>query len=463
MFSIEEIASLLGGDLAGGGACTPTGFVADSRRAGRGDVFFALPGEKADGHAFVADAFARGAAGAIVSDRSLRPPESGTLLYVDDVRAALQTLSSAWRSRLSVPVVGITGSNGKTTTKALVAHFAGGALDVYAAQENYNTDIGLPLALLAMPQRAELGVFELGADRPGDISLLCRVLHPTTGILTSVGPSHLELFGTTRAIADEKWNLVRALSADAAAFVNADSPELAALANAERRPGLVTAGIAGGDVHARLLTSVPHLAIAVDTPPLHLETALVGEQNATNLLLAALCAITLGVPSRTVEERARSFRPVPHRMELRRARFGVVIDDVYNANPASMSAALKALAAFGTPLTRRVVVFGDMLGLGERSANLHDEVVRRTLALPVDAIYPVGERAEAAFRAAGDERVRCLDRQRVAADAVTHLARERDAVVLVKGSRGVQLEDIVDEILRLAPPAAQSDAGVYSA
>ena len=454
MFSIEEIARIVGGELAGVGTLVPTGFAVDSRRVTPGDLFLALPGARVDGHAFLEDALARGACGAILSDRARLPASSSPMLVVDDVRQALHDVARAWRARFSIPIVAITGSNGKTTTKALVAHLAGGTFAVHAAQENYNTDIGLPLALLAMPTGTEIGVFELGADRPGDIEFLVRLLRPSMGLVTSIGLSHLEAFGTTERVANEKWDLVRGLPPGAAAFVNADSPELSALAAAEERPNLLGVGLAHGEVRARILAAVPRLALAIDDPPLRLETDLVGEQNATNLLLAALCAHRLGVPLPTIEERAATFRTVPHRMERRPVQCGVLLDDVYNANPSSMSFALRMLAAFGDASTRRVVVFGDMLELGERSAALHKEVARSALGLPIDLVYPVGECAGAAFGALGDPRVRHVERGRVAADLVGRLEGETNAVILVKGSRGMHLEEIVEDIVRLASPAS---------
>lgn len=450
MVPMREIARLVGGTLVGDGALAPTGYAADSRGAGPGDLFFALPGAQTDGQRFLADAFARGAVAAVVSDRTLRPPAGRCLVCVDDVQEALQALAVAWRARFRVPFVAITGSNGKTTTKSLVAHFAGARFAAHVAQENFNTEIGLPLALLAMPEGAELGVFELGADRPGDIRILTRILRPSVGIVTSVGPSHLETFGTVRAVAEEKWNLVRDLPADAPAFVNADSPELARLAAAAGRPRLVTAGLETGDVRGRVVSAVPRLALELDDPPLRLVTELVGRQNATNLLLAALCALELGVAPRAIEERAASFRPVARRMEPRAARFGVVLDDVYNANLASMSAALHALAEFETS-SLRVAVLGDMLGLGDAAPALHEELARLALSLPIDLVYPVGERAEAAFGAAGDRRVLGMARGEIAADVVARLSGASDAVVLVKGSRGVRLETVADEILRRSP------------
>jgi UDP-N-acetylmuramoyl-tripeptide--D-alanyl-D-alanine ligase len=374
-------------------------------------------------------------------------------VVVDDVGAALRRLAEAWRARFAIPFVAVTGSNGKTTTKALVAHLARGTFAAYAAPENYNTEIGLPLALLGMPRETELAVFELGADRPGDISLLARLLRPSVGLVTSVGPSHLEAFGTTAAVAEEKWNLVRLLEADGCAFANADSPELLRLAAAEPREGLVTAGIEHGTVRGRILSAVPHLALALDEPPLQLDTALLGEQNATNVLLAALCALHLGVPARAIEERARTFRPIAHRMEARPAGFGQLVDDVYNANPASMSAALRVVARLSDAPEKRAVVFGDMLGLGSETARLHRDVARLALGLPIGRIYPVGELSRAAFSAERDDRVVLMEREAIARDLTAAWAGASGAAVLVKGSRGMKLETVVEEILRLAPAA----------
>jgi UDP-N-acetylmuramoyl-tripeptide--D-alanyl-D-alanine ligase len=461
MFSMEEIARIVGGRLTGDGAGVPAGFVADSRRAAPGDLFFALPGARTDGHAFIDDALARGACGVVVSDSHPRRGSPQPHIVVDDVRVALQVLARAWRDGFSIPIVAVTGSNGKTTTKGLVAHLSGETFAVHTAQENYNTEIGLPLALLAMPRGAELGVFELGADRPGDIALLASLLRPSVGLVTSVGHSHLEAFGTTEAVANEKWDLVRSLLPDAIAFVNADSPELLALAAAEPRPRLVTVGLAHGDVRGRLVSAVPRLSLTVDDPPLRLETGLVGEQNATNLLLAALCAVRLGVPRATIERRAATFRPVPHRLEPRPVRFGLLLDDVYNANPTSMAAALRALASFGDASTVRAVVFGDMLGLGEGAAALHDDVARLALGLPIRLFYPVGERATAAFRRAGDVRVCFLEQDDIAADLARRLEGETGAVVLVKGSRGMHLEKLADAIVHLSPPASGRGSAPY--
>jgi UDP-N-acetylmuramoyl-tripeptide--D-alanyl-D-alanine ligase len=450
VFRVEEVARIVGGELVGSGEAVPEGCAADSRRVARGSLFFALPGARADGHAFLSDAFLRGACAAVVSQHS-KPPAGRGLVVVRDVGSALRALAEAWRATFSIPIVAVTGSNGKTTTKALVAHLAGGTFRTYAAPENYNTEIGLPLALLGVPSDAELGVFELGADRPGDIMPLAELLRPTAAILTSIGPSHLEQFRTTAAVAEEKWNLVRALPAGARAFVNADSAELRALADAAVSRSILAAGLEHGAVRARLLDAVPRLTLAVDEPPLSLKTTLVGEQNGTNLLLATLCAASLGVPPPTLEERARTFRSVPHRMEVKAARFGSLIDDTYNANPSSMAAALRVVARFGDRRANRAVVFGDMLGLGERSEELHRDIARLALALPVGIIYPVGELASAALEAENDARVRLLQRGAIAADLVAQWEGQGDAAVLVKGSRGVRLEDIVAEILRLAP------------
>ncbi|MEW5826589.1 MAG: UDP-N-acetylmuramoyl-tripeptide--D-alanyl-D-alanine ligase [Candidatus Bipolaricaulota bacterium] len=453
MFSLDDVARAIGGRREGRRASVvPSGFSVDSRRVQPGDLFFALPGARVDGHAFVGDAFARGAVAAVVSDLSVAASDQAELIWVDDVRRGLVSLARAWRERLSAPLVGVTGSNGKTTTKALLAHLLGGPPASYASPENYNTEVGVPLALLSMPETAAVGVLELAADRPGDLAPLADLVRPSAALITSVGPSHLDGFGTVDAVATEKWTLAEAINPGGWVLANADSPQLRERAAAGLRAELVTVGLEHGDVRGHIQQAVP-LVLRVERPRLALSTNLLGAHNATNVLLAALAALRLGASAADVERRAATFGPAAHRMERRRARFGVVLDDVYNANPSSVAAALDVLVGCRAA-GQAVFIFGDMLGLGEGSARLHDETVRRALSLAVDAIYPVGEAAAAAARRVGDPRILVLPRERVAVHVAKRLADTTDAAVLVKGSRGVGLESLVDELLRLAPYSA---------
>ena len=446
MFSVREIAAHVRGELTEAIDATPTRIVHDSRQVAPGDLFVALPGARTTGGAFLDDAFARGACAALVSSDEQDPRSDGRpRIVVPDALDALHRLARAWRDRLvETTIVAVTGSNGKTTTRSLLAHVLRARHAVHEPPANYNTEIGLPLALLRTPEAAEVGVFELGTERPGEIELLTSILRPSIGVLTGVGPSHLEGFGSVERVAEEKWNLVRGLPDDGLLFVNGDDALLRPRAKRGRRE-TVTVGLGDADLRGRIVAAVPRLVVRVDDPPLQIETPLVGAHNATNVLLAVACALRLGVPPGAIEERAKSFAPAPHRLRLRPAPFGVLLDDVYNANPASMAAALDVLAAYGGPSTYRLFVFGDMLGLGPAGPVHHRAIRDLAVRLSVD-IVPAGPLAAAACAEIASDRIRSIPPAERAAELRSLLCGPDDAV-LVKGSRALRLEDLVDELL----------------
>ena len=448
MFPVGKIAAVVGGRLIRGDATAPTRIVHDSRAVREGDLFVALRGRRVDGHTFLTDAFERGACGALVSNPSL-VPDARNVIVVDDVLAALQRLAGAWRGSLGATIVGITGSNGKTTTRALLAHLLRedpAEATVFSAPKNYNTEIGLPLALLAMPPTASIGLFELGAERPGDIPPLADLLSPQIGLITSIGPSHLDGLRTVAAVATEKWALVERLPSDGLAVLNADSPHLRARL-AETPCRCLTVGLEHGRIRGRIVREVPRLVVGVDDPPLRLDCPLIGRLNATNLLLAAGTAHQLGVPTEAIERRAQTFDPVPHRFQPVTAPFGTILDDTYNANPASTAGALRTLARLGGRQTRRVFVFGEMRDLGLDADRYHREILDLAVELNVDLIVPVGERATAACRERPSPSVALVEGGQVA-DAVRRFCQAgEEALVLVKGSRALELERLVDRIV----------------
>jgi len=445
MFSLGEMADIVGAKPPAVDA-RPSRVVHDSRRIAEGDLFVALRGARTNGHAFLTEAFRRGACGAILAEPTLAPRSARGLIVVEDPLAALQHLASAWRERLTATIVGITGSNGKTTTRSLLAHLLSTRWSVHQPRENYNTEIGLPLALLAMPSTSEVGVFELGTQAPGEIALLASILRPTVGIVTGVGPSHLAGLRSLGAVAEEKWSLIDALPADGFAFIHADSPHLTE--SIGRAPCEVcTVGLTTGSVRGHVLAAVPRLVVQLAEPALRLETGLVGRHNAGNVLLAAACALRLGLRSDAVEQAVRSFESPAHRLRPLKAPFGTLLDDTYNANPSSMEAALRVLSEYGGPTMRRVFVFGDMLDLGEASERLHREILERAFTFGIDQIIPVGEQAAAACGSRSNS-------QRLPSDHCTQATElrgrlsGRDNVVLVKGSRALGLEKLVDELLK---------------
>lgn len=502
MFSTAEIARIVEGRLLRGGDERPQRAIHDSRLVREGDLFVALSGARTDGHAFLAEAFARGACGAFVSDTAAIPASGRNIIVVEDTLCALQTLAAAWRQELhatnvtttaaaGVPIfVGITGSYGKTTTKSLLLHLLKEGFNVFCAPRNYNTEIGLPLALLEMPADAQVGLFELDASGPGEIGPLAALLAPVIAIITAVGRAHLAGLGSVEAAAQENWDLVRSLPPEGRAIVNIDHPELARFVAGEKEQPVTTGTVTTGTVttgtitsgaitigaitigattgacraalHGRVVDAHAGITVEVKTPPLHLETALLGRHNATNILAAVAVALELGVLPETIERRIKTFAPFPQRLNLLPAPFGHLLDDTYNANPDSTTAALRTLAELGLPVARRGFVFGDMLDLGADSACYHREVLNLALDLGIAPIFPVGERAEKAAREAEkdapadtfilspfDELACCIAKSLTGAPSI----------LLIKGSRNLGLERLVERLTLGVPTPPPRDHG----
>ena len=448
MFSVAEIAHIVKGELLYGVRETPRRVWHDSRSLRVGDLFVALPGARTDGHAFLGDAFGNGACSAIVRDRSAAPRTARNLIVVADPLAALRALAAAWRRRFTIPVVGITGSNGKTTTKALLGHLLAEDRIVHVAPKNYNTEIGLPIAVLGMPEGAQIGVFELGTEAPGEIDDLARLLSPTIVVVTDVGPSHYRAFGSIEAVAEEKWAMVHSLPSDGWAIVNADSTALRSRAKRLPPGRVATVGIEHGEIRGRILRAVP--GIIVEALGVRIEARLIGRHNAINLLLAAVTAQRLGILTETIARRAESFEPVAHRLASVPAPFGTILDDTYNANPASMTAALRVLEEWGDGARRRIFVFGEMLDLGEGSDQFHHGVASLALELGIDAIVAVGEPPATACKAAGMRPLVATTVEGCSQAVRSLLVEGVEHVVLIKGSRAIGL-DLVVEALRGEP------------
>jgi len=432
--------------------------VHDSRLVEPCDLFVALAGARTDGHAFLEQAFARGACGALISDPAAAPGNGRNLIVVDDTAEALSLLAGAWRIGSRATFVGITGTCGKTTTRALIAHLLtdeahllSAAATAFSSPGNYNTEIGLPLALLAMPRDADVGLFELGTGAPGEIAPLASLLAPQIAVLTMVGRGHLGGFGTVQAVAQEKWELVRALQRNGTAIVNADPPLLHDRAQAYRG-NIITVGIDRGDMRGRISNRGHNLVIDVNRPRLHLVTRLLGVHNAANALLAAACALTLGVEPEAIEERIQTFYPFSHRLNLLEAPFGHLLDDTYNANPDSTRAALLTLDNLDLPAKQRAFVFGDMLDLGDNTAGFHREIVELAIELGIGPIFPVGDLACAAAHEAeergGGDRFVFAEKSNLA-DRINECLPGKENVLLVKGSHAVGLEALVKQLIEV--------------
>ncbi len=428
--------------------------VTDTRVLAAGDLFVALAGERFDAHAFLAAAVAAGARGLVVHDLMAvvraEVPGSVPVFVVRDTREALGALARYRRRAWARPgraVVGVAGSNGKTSTKELLRAALGAARSVHATAGNLNNLVGVPLTLLALPDDADLAVVEMGTNAPGEIAALRAIAEPDVVVMTSIGEEHLEGLGDLAGVLREESD---AFDGAALAVVPADQPEIADAARG-RALSVMTAGLDAGDVRAEWWSMEADGTGALAVDGVEVRTPLRGAHNLRNTMLAVAAARALGV---SVADAARGLAamPVPS-MRTAWTALGraTLINDAYNANPPSARAALDLLAAAGTgepgaPPRQRVAVLGTMRELGAAAPALHDDVARhatRALGGPDDVIAGVGELADALARVApGDPRVvAAADPASLWPRLAARLAP--DAVILLKGSRGVRLEQLV--------------------
>jgi len=436
--SAGELAESVGGRLLRppDGSPTPARGVVDSREARPGDLFLGVPGSRVDGGAFASEALARGAWGAVVAPRHAAAAARagrGAVIEVEDPLGAGETLAAARRASLRAPVVAITGSNGKTTTKDLLVALLGDRR-VAATDGSFNTRLGVVATLLGAPREAEVLVVEVGMLRPGDIAQRCAVIAPTVGLITNVGRAHLAAAGSLTGVAAAKAELLAALAPGATCVVPADEEALAPHLRAELRT--LTFG-EHGDVRLERRDGGV-VTIAAGSRRHEIAIPLTAAHELRNLLAAAAGVVALG------EEPARAPRPVraPLRGQTVTLPGGATaVLDCFNANPSSMEAALAALA--GTPARRRLAVLGQMGDLGEHSPALHREVGKQAAAHGVEELVLVG----AGARAIGEGfpgTVHEVGSAARARDLLARIAGPGD-VVLVKGSRDARLERVADE------------------
>ena len=461
--SVAEVVEATGGSLLRGSSRTLlTSFSIDTRTLSENGLFFALPGTRTDGHAFLHEAARAGAAAAVIA----RPPDPeaevpATLVQVEDPVQALWQCGKLARKKVpAAQLVALTGSTGKTTTKELIAASLAAGRRVHRTTGNLNNHLGVPLTLLACPEDAQVQVIEMGMSAPGEIASLTELADPDVGLVTNVRPVHLEFFRSLDDIAAAKGELFARLRADATAVVNLDDTNVRLQAQRHAGPRITfgrdpAADVVLEEVEDRFLPGAA-LTIRHGDRRERLELRLPGAHAAENALAAIATAVAAGA---SVEEAASGMRTLeagPGRGRIHRLGQGIsVVDDVYNSNPAAVAAVLRTLA--GTkPAGRRVLVFGDMLELGSEEAAFHREVGRLAADAGVDLIVGVGPRARSAVEEAARCGVHGTAHEPDAASAARGMAarlRPGDFVV-VKGSRGVRLETVV-AALQSAFPAEQ--------
>ncbi len=455
--TIEDAASLAGATLrvppGAAGGTRWFGAAIDSRTLEPGQLFVPLPGSRADGHTFLAAAFARGAAAALcdpVHYAALAGREPGPLLVVDDVTRGLQNLARGWRERWHGTLAGVTGSAGKTTTKNLVAGVLSTLAPTHRTAGNLNNHWGVPLTLLGLEPRHGYAVVELGMSHPGEIAELAALASPSIAVITNAGSAHLEHFGSVEAIAHEKTALARAVPAAGTVVAGADSKALiAALAGVRAR--IVTFGFAAAaDVRPAAIEDLGARGSRIDVDGFPTFTLpLVGRHQIQNALAALAVARVAGCDPAAVARELEQATADHGRMEVRELRGATLLVDCYNANPESTRAALDTLARW-PGAARRIAVLGDMLELGGTAAALH----RATGAAVRDAeLWAVG--AFAADTAAGAQATGIATRTFADKPALARALGPvlgPGVVVLIKASRGAALEDVV---AALEPPAGE--------
>ncbi len=439
MMSLSEAAAATQGSLNGADAVF-SGVSTDSRSVVRGELFVAIRGERYDGHEFLGAAHEKGAAGALIDGRHAGGAPL-PVIVVDDTRRALGRIGRSWRSRFTPVLIAITGSNGKTTTKEMLASILrahAGEAAVLATQGNLNTDIGVPLTLLGLRAGHKYAVVELGMNHPGEIAYLAAIVRPTGALVNNAQREHLEFMKSVEAVAGENASVFEALPADGVAVINADDAQAAVFRRAAGSRTKVEFGLdapaqVGGNYALKSLSS----DITISTPAgiTSATLAIPGLHNVRNALAAAACAHAAGVPPAAIGAGLTAFRPHSGRLQVKRAAGGAtVIDDSYNANPDSVRAAIDVLARCPAPAA---LVLGDMGEVGELGPALHREIGEYARSRGIAALYALGEASREAVKAFG------AGARHFASPEELVKALPRDVTVLVKGSRFMRMERVV--------------------
>ena len=451
MWQVDAIVEGVKGSALHVESAAFTGVSTDSRTISAGELFIPLKGPNFDGHRFIEAAFAKGAGGALC-DRARQDVcarAGGTVVLVDDTNRALLDLASWKRKRIESVFVAITGSNGKTTTKELLVRLAGGRFKVTANEKNYNNHVGVAKTMLAIEGRPDYAIFELGTNHKGEIRTLTRMVEPNISLITNVAPSHLEGLSDLAGVAEEKLDLFRTTLPGGTIFVNADDPSLAAY----RRPDctVYTFGInEGADFTLRVSADrgLDGCGIVLDLRGGRVEssTRLIGRHNLYNVLAAASLAFFMGVPADALAAGIEGFEPYKGRFMPVRSDAGyVVVDDTYNANPASMEWAVRTLAALPCG-GKRVAILGDMRELGDGTEAYHRDVARLARASNLALVLLFGPAMKAAADEAGNGNVSVFDDKKRLVEFVRGKLAPGD-IVLVKGSRALGLDEVVEALV----------------
>jgi UDP-N-acetylmuramoyl-tripeptide--D-alanyl-D-alanine ligase len=454
VFTVEDVVRGTQGALVGGDLAVPVAGVSiDSRSLAVGQAFFAIQGHRLDGHAFLRDAAARGASCVVVHALPDEMPPTVAVVLVDDTTRALGRLAAYHRARFTVPVAAVTGSNGKTTTKEMMASVLAALGPVLKPESSFNNQWGLPLTLLRLSPEHRAVALELGANMPGETAMLAAICRPTIGVVTMVASAHTEFFGSLDGVQAEKSALVRAIPAKGVVVLNADDPRVIAMGPlTAARVLTVSASNPRADVRAIGAAEETGEGLRVTLEIAGARRAVrlgfAGRHNVGNALAAAGVGLALELPPDEIARGLEAARPVKGRCVWKRAGSVRILDDTYNANPTSLRAALDTLLAT-REAGRRVVVLGDMLELGDLAEAAHREAGRAVAAAGASEFIGVGRLSRLAVEAAREAGLAEGHHAATFEDTVAQLLKRLAPgdVLLVKGSRGMRMERVVDALV----------------
>ena len=434
----------------------------DTRTLEQGDLFVALQGPRFDAHDYIEEARMKGAIAAMVSRRV---KSELPLLLVADTRMGLGRLAAAWRARYTIPMIAVTGSNGKTTVKGMLAIILGQCGQVLATQGNLNNEVGVPLTLLRLDENHRFAVIEMGANGPGEINYLSSLVKPAVAIITNAAPAHLEGFGDISGVARAKGEIFSGLSADGMAVINADDSRVGLWRVMIGKHRCYSFGIHNpADVTARDLRVNPNscYSFVMHTPAgvIDINLKLAGKHNIMNALAACAATLAVGMNLDQIKAGLEAMQAVKGRLQLKKGIHNCrVVDDTYNANPGSMRPVFEVLAAHRG---KKILVLGDMGELGNAARAFHEQVGRQARATGVDLLYTVGEHAGISAGAFGKGAQHFASQDELIVALCTELNKETDSetMVLVKGSRFMRMERVVQVLTgNCEDPAASTASG----
>ncbi len=418
-----------------------TGITTDSRNCKSGDLYIALSGIRSDGHKYLNEIQRKNATAAIVNKLNVNKELKIKQIAVDDTRIALGLIANIWRKNFDIPVIAITGSNGKTSTKELLSHVLDDRYNVHATQGNYNTSIGLPLSLLEINKYHDISIIEMGANQPGDIKYLCNIANPNHGLITNISTAHLEGFQSVENILETKSALFNYLNSGIS-YVNYADEKLRSLKIQGKQ---ITYGLNAecdfpADIHH---DSDGSIVLTIDSR--EIKTKSKNLSFAKNIIAVSALSITLGLEWELLQERILTFKPPAGRCRILNYKSVSVIDDTYNANLESCVAAIDYLMAFSGS-GRKIVVFGDMLELGDASKEQHEKLGYKCSEAGLDAVFTIGQEMKYTQSVISGVPINIHYDDRKA--LISHLKSELadNDKILFKGSRGMKIENILSGV-----------------